>query len=269
MPPSLGRVDLYWCPVVQSALSPEPGCSKGVSYVGFMCPSVVVEPWLLLAHQWVGMTLRLTGYEDGLLLQLIILCRGWSYGVGFITVGLWFLLSPPFCVLFMELIGDFVWTEAGHWECSFCGLLGGALVQAQISHCLCWAWWYLGEAMLQTQAGCHYSQAAAHLARDTGYTKASCCLFGGCESFRYFREVHSASQSQPLVTNSCWKRFWPVSKLCGAGSQGITRVGSVWWTLRFGVYLHLQAGWRKSSTNEQWRLSALLSWPELSLQSFS
>lgn len=155
MPPSLGRVDLCRCPVIQSALSPEPGCSKGVAYVGFMCPSVVVEPWLLLAHQWVGMTLRLTGYEDGLLLQLIILCRGWSYGVGFTRVGLWFLLSPPFCVLFMELIGDLVWTEASHWVWSFCDLFRGTLVQAQVSYCLCWARWYLGEAMLQTQVGCH------------------------------------------------------------------------------------------------------------------
>lgn len=33
-------------------------------FVGCVCPSVVVEPWLLLSSQWVWLTLRLTGYED-------------------------------------------------------------------------------------------------------------------------------------------------------------------------------------------------------------
>lgn len=42
-------------------------CSRSVPYMGYVCPPVVVEPWLLLAHHWVFLILSLTG------------CEGWPW----------------------------------------------------------------------------------------------------------------------------------------------------------------------------------------------
>lgn len=59
---------------------------QGCSLCRFVCPPVVVKPWLLLAHPLVGLTLKLTGCED------------WLW-VGFSLEALWCLPSPPFvCV---------------------------------------------------------------------------------------------------------------------------------------------------------------------------
>lgn len=42
-------------------------CSKSVPSVDYMCPPVVVEPSLILAFHWLGLTLRLTGCEKEIL----------------------------------------------------------------------------------------------------------------------------------------------------------------------------------------------------------
>lgn len=44
--------------------------------VACVCSTVIVEPQLLLACQWMGLTLRLTGYEKWPRLQQISFCAG-------------------------------------------------------------------------------------------------------------------------------------------------------------------------------------------------
>lgn len=51
---------------------------------------------------------------------------------------------------------------------------------------------------------------------------ARCYLLWICGPFTYFRKICSSGWSQPLVSNSCWKRFWPVLKFSHVCSQGIT-----------------------------------------------
>ena len=90
-------------------------CSKGVPGLGYMCPHAVVEPWLLLACQWVG----LTGCEEWPWLQ-------WGkYFMGVDTmkwdsllVGFWCLLSVPLGKFsFVELVSlcsGVVWSQPLH-----------------------------------------------------------------------------------------------------------------------------------------------------------
>lgn len=61
-----------------------------------VCPSVVGEPWLLLGHQWVGLSLKLTGCDYS---------RP-SHKAAVALVGLWCQPSLPFVgVLFVDLVG--------------------------------------------------------------------------------------------------------------------------------------------------------------------
>ena len=75
MSPSLGRVALYSRCLVRpssaASLTTWAGCSRRVPQVAHVCPPAVVEPGLLLACQWVGLTLRLAGCEGRPLLQQI------------------------------------------------------------------------------------------------------------------------------------------------------------------------------------------------------
>ena len=53
-------------PVAQSPWSPESDAPGVFPYVGFVCSPIVVEFWLLLAHQWEGLTLGLIHCGDWL-----------------------------------------------------------------------------------------------------------------------------------------------------------------------------------------------------------
>lgn len=68
-------VGIPWAPVTQSPWSPALR-SSSVSCVSGMCPPVVVDLWLLLSRQWVGLTLRLTGSEDWPSPQRTVCCGG-------------------------------------------------------------------------------------------------------------------------------------------------------------------------------------------------
>lgn len=66
---SLDRVALCsGCPLGPSdivSLFTWSGYSRGVLYVGCMCLPAVVDPWFLLACQWMGLPLRLTAVKIG------------------------------------------------------------------------------------------------------------------------------------------------------------------------------------------------------------
>ena len=76
-------------PVALSFLVTWAKCSRCAFCMGCACPPIIVEPWLLFAHQWEGLTLRLIDCEDWLV-------RGWLYWVGFSLAELWCLPSLPF-----------------------------------------------------------------------------------------------------------------------------------------------------------------------------
>ena len=67
---SLGRMVLCSrCPVGPSgtvSLVSWAGCSRAVLSLECVFVPVVLEPWLLLAHQWLDLTLRLIGHEEWL-----------------------------------------------------------------------------------------------------------------------------------------------------------------------------------------------------------
>ena len=62
--------------MVQSSLVIWARYYRCVPCMSCMCPPVVVEPWLLLAHQWKGLILWLVGCEDWLV-------RRWPYRARF------------------------------------------------------------------------------------------------------------------------------------------------------------------------------------------
>ena len=66
--PSLGRVALCSrCPMGHNravSLIMLVEWSRSVPCVAYVIPPIVVESWLLLAHIWVGLTLRMAGCED-------------------------------------------------------------------------------------------------------------------------------------------------------------------------------------------------------------
>lgn len=83
---------LYWYYITIDHLA---GCSRNVSCIGCVCSSVVVGPPLLLACQWVGLTLRLTT-ESWL----------WPYPMS---------QNYPLVVSFLELAGySLVQSEVSH-----------------------------------------------------------------------------------------------------------------------------------------------------------
>ena len=101
-------------------------CSRSVPCMGGVCSVVVVVCWPLLAHQWVGLALGPTGYEDWPWPQSMSCHAGADpQGTGFTPVGsvsCWDLLSVPR----MELINRVVFcvVEADHQLCWFWGFLG-------------------------------------------------------------------------------------------------------------------------------------------------
>ena len=172
--PGLGRVALYGRCLMGS---------KSVTCVGCMCPSVVVESLLLLAHQWMGFTLRLT----------LTVRTGQTT-----ACGLWSRCCPHrlesdpvhmvpslttllFCWVWNQLCHALLWFEAGHRMFWFCGFLGWGVgfgaSQGQLlpatgpgmpnrsyktfwgDSCLCWIWRHVVGAVLKLKKGSHQSQA--------------------------------------------------------------------------------------------------------------
>ena len=68
-------VGIFWDSVAQSSSSCELD-APGMSCVSYVYPSVAVEPWMLLAHLWVGLTFRLADYKDQPQLQCMSHCAG-------------------------------------------------------------------------------------------------------------------------------------------------------------------------------------------------
>ena len=107
--PSLGRVALCSrCPIGPSgaiSLITWARCSKGIPCVGCVYSPVVVEPWFLLEHQWMRLTLRLIGWETWPWLQWTSCCVGadpmeqdllwWDSGAYWVC---------PLGVLFVEVV---------------------------------------------------------------------------------------------------------------------------------------------------------------------
>ena len=118
MSPSFGIVALCSkCPVRASGIfSIFTGArSSRVSLMWVVCPPIVTEPWLLFGCHWVGLTLRLTGWEGWLWLQ----CTRYGTGAGAIKSDLlqqgcgasW---VHPSCVSFVALVGwcsGMVWSQ--------------------------------------------------------------------------------------------------------------------------------------------------------------
>lgn len=99
-----------------------------------------------------------------------LLCGGLPYGVRFAIAGLWYLLSSPLSVSFVELIA---WCSGVAWSwllsvlvlrplgrafgtglcqllpCPVCHHLMGATKWSVIGSYLCWAWRHLGESANQ------------------------------------------------------------------------------------------------------------------------
>ena len=137
----LGRVALYnWCcvwPGGAVSLFTWAGCSE-CPCMGHVCPPVTAEPQLLLACQWVGLTLRLTGCEDCLWLQQTAVVQE---GARVTLVRLW----CQTCLPLRWLGSSLVCSEAGHQVHLFWSLLGGATVLTKASFHLCpmGKWWEL------------------------------------------------------------------------------------------------------------------------------
>lgn len=105
-------VGVLWGPLASSSL------------VTCVCFPIVVEPELLFAYQWEGLTLRLIRCKE-----LVDVCRSWPSGVGFILPGFWCLQN-----LFFECVicgGGWVvlcllWSEDDSEVYCFWDLLGNA-----------------------------------------------------------------------------------------------------------------------------------------------
>lgn len=99
--------------LAQSPLSPVLGVPR-VCIVDFVWPLVIVETKLILAFQWVGLTIRLTGCGVRPHPHLMGCCaRCLHHWVGFIPVPLVPIKTSFVCVPLMELIG---WCCAVLWS---------------------------------------------------------------------------------------------------------------------------------------------------------
>lgn len=92
------------------------GCFRRITFVICVCPLVIVEPWLLLACQWVRLSLKLTGYDIWPDLQLIgCYSEALPYWLRFTPAGSRVCWDCPLCV---QLVGLFeqcsvvVWSQA-------------------------------------------------------------------------------------------------------------------------------------------------------------
>lgn len=162
---SFGKMALWsWCSVWSSGtifLVTWVRCARVVPFVGYVCPPVVIEPWLLLAHWWV---------EDWLWGLAVanadeVLCRGRPHGAGFISAGLWCLLSPPLVCINYRAIG---WCSGLVWRWLLVMLvlwpLGkgssadhmvGAMKWPVVGRGQCWAWRHQRVSLLWTESGCY------------------------------------------------------------------------------------------------------------------
>ena len=192
-----------------------PVCPVGVSCIDHVRPPFVVEPWLLFACQWVGLTLRLTGCEDWTQLP-------WELNT-------WSRICPCRVLVLMETTlwvlmgGASLWYKAGCQVCWFWSLLGRAQMQTEVSHCLCsaqghlvgamgcfslgsslcWAQRHIGDATLWPKAGCHLHWAWGYSAKGMGHAEASHCL-PRAHTLESFKEILQHKLRLP-VRHSCWK----------------------------------------------------------------
>lgn len=133
------------------------GYFRGVPCVCCVCPVIVVRRQLLLACQWVGLTLRLTMTTvDNLL------CGDWSHGVRFTLQNSGAIWVLPLGAS-VELSGFLVHSEVGHGVCWFWSFFWRAPVQAKVSICLYQIWGHLVGATEWHVVGCHSCWVWRHL----------------------------------------------------------------------------------------------------------
>lgn len=140
----------------------------------------VVEPWLLLVCQWVGLTLRLTGFEDWIYPQCPSCCVENDPQRRICLSGILCVLRPPFgcaasganlvvfwCV-WSWLLGVFFLVPVGRrshtgWfqPCLWLAwdYLADAIKLYAVDRCLCWAWKHVEVDSLWTEVS--YQQYSA------------------------------------------------------------------------------------------------------------
>ena len=112
-PPGVGRVALWSrCPLGPSGTVSPVIRAVGIPQVGSGRPSVVGEPWLLLACQLEGITPGLISCED-------TRDYSWHHGVVPTSAGLWCLMSLPLTVAPVEVDG--CWSSMV-WICAVSGV---------------------------------------------------------------------------------------------------------------------------------------------------
>lgn len=98
--------DVLWGPVSQSSLATWAKCFSCIPCMGCVCLPAVLEPWLLSACQWEGLTLEMIGCENWPV-------RGWLYKTRFTLAGFWCLPSLPFgCIILRSSPG---WCSSLVW----------------------------------------------------------------------------------------------------------------------------------------------------------
>ena len=199
--PSLGWVILcsrcHVGPSGAALLATWPRHSRCAPCMGCVYPFIVVEPWLLLEHQWEGFIPRMIDFEDWLPPPWRISCVGVNptntteqeslqHGSGACWV----------CSLHISLIEVVGWYFGMVWNSTGCTGSGASWkVQAKVSLCSAqghpprateqsadgcyfyWAWRFLEEGKLKTTASFCLCWAWGHLERGMGYFRDKCCLY--------------------------------------------------------------------------------------------
>ena len=168
----------YVCFCVLGRAAMSPGCIKWLYIVRVLWGPVAKSPWSLsqvlqvcpmyrlwvpFCYSWalisVGRSVGGGIYSQENWLQvlamstvMVLLCRSWHHGAGVSLLG----SSAGFLCHLWKWLGDtLVWSEVGHQVSWFWALLGGVLIQANVSHCLCHAWWHLVWATKWCADGLH------------------------------------------------------------------------------------------------------------------
>ena len=102
---------------------------------------VVIESWLLLAHSWVGLTLRMAAYKAQPWPQCARCCAAATPQSGIHLSRVWCLgYIPWICCLWSLLDPALMLSEAGHWVCLFWAFCEGPQRRPVLDIACDWPW---------------------------------------------------------------------------------------------------------------------------------
>ena len=117
-------------------------CSRSVPCLGCVCSPIVIEPWLLLAYQWMGWPEVWLAVRIGDNHSVQAASGGWPHGVGFTPAGSGSFQDLPLVMPLVELTGyglkpaTMCIGSGPSWEGPQCRSMSDAAYDQPVTTCL-------------------------------------------------------------------------------------------------------------------------------------